>query len=556
MGNYMGNLSIRHKLLALVMVAILGVVVSALFGWLRVSSMHAELLASQVKHSQMLHAVEKALDAQTHFKTQVQEWKNILLRGKDAEAYGKHLKAFNEESEKVIKNLAETQVTVGEMGLAGEINVAEVSKTFGTLTPAYLEALKLYRELVESGGDAAGTVDKAVKGKDREPAKAITDLVQQLEKAGAAAMEAEKAHADEILIETRNRTLLTLVISVAICAGVAMVIVSSITTPVSALEKTMSDIARTNNLTLRADVSNRDEIGQMGQVFNTMVAKLQEVVQHVGQASNEVNRAAHDLTGSANMLNSAVETQASTVSSNAASIEELTVSIATVSDTAAAVSEKSSQSVRNTSEGNSKVVSLVSEIRAIQANVSQIASSVEEFVKSTSAITGMTKEVREIADQTNLLALNAAIEAARAGEQGRGFAVVADEVRKLAEKSGSSAGEIDGVAQAIISQSEQVRKSIDAGLQSIEASARLAVDVEQTLNQARESVEQSGRGVDEIAASVNEQKNASTEIARNMEHIASASEEASQTAQSVSATAEELKRAANDLSDSIAGFTV
>ncbi len=548
----MKNLEIRVKLMALVGIAIFGIVVTAAFGWVRVAGLHEALLASQSRHQAMLGADDAALQALVAFKTQVQEWKNILLRGKNPEAYDKHLKGFNEESEKVGHHLAAAKGHIEKLGLSSEVKVDEVVRTFSTLTPAYLEALASYRGIVEQGGDAAAEVDKAVKGKDREPSKAITEMVAKIEKLSKAAAEEEQRKADELKASARNNLLISVAVTVVICAVFALMVVSSITTPVHALAHTMSEIGRTNNLTLRADVSSSDEVGRMAASFNGMVDKLQALVGHVVHATREVNQASQDLSGSASALAGAVDQQSSTVSSSAASIEELTVSISTVADTASSVSDRATESVHKTAAGNAKVTDLVSEIRAIQTNVSQIASSVEEFVKSTNAITGMTQEVREIADQTNLLALNAAIEAARAGEQGRGFAVVADEVRKLAEKSSSSAGEIDGVAKAIIGQGDQVRRAIDAGLASIAASANLAVEVEATLTHARESAEMVGKGVDEIAWSVKEQKTASTEIAQNMEQISNAADSASRSATTVSDTAGELSRAASELNDAIA----
>jgi methyl-accepting chemotaxis protein len=128
------------------------------------------------------------------------------------------------------------------------------------------------------------------------------------------------------------------------------------------------------------------------------------------------------------------------------------------------VHQRSQESLRRAEEGGRTLESLVAEVGLAEDAVRQMAVSVEEFVQSTSSITSMTQEVREIAEQTNLLALNAAIEAARAGEQGRGFAVVADEVRKLAEKSARSAGEIDAVTSQLSRQSVAVRKAIDEGL--------------------------------------------------------------------------------------------
>jgi methyl-accepting chemotaxis protein len=404
---------------------------------------------------------------------------------------------------------------------------------------------------------------RSVNGANPEDVKAAMPHIQKIEDLAGNVIKTvdqlSKAGTEKILgaIQTLGTALL-IGGSVAALLGIAVawMLSRAIYLPLESLQQMMKKIEATNDLSLRAEIATKCEFGSMAGSFNGMVSRLQSLVQQVAIATRQVTSSASQLADNASSLRATADSQSQSVSANAASIEELTQAIASVADTAADVRRQSAESVTNTAEGNRKVSELVSEIRAIQNNVNQIAAAVEEFVKSTSAITDMTQEVREIADQTNLLALNAAIEAARAGEQGRGFAVVADEVRKLAEKSGSSAGEIDGVAQTIIHQSEQVRTAIAAGLRSIEASAGLAAQVEGTLSHARESVDHAGRGVDEIAASVAEQKSASTVISENMEKISQAASESSNAAGSMSDAAADLNSAANELNHAISGFRV
>ncbi len=318
----------------------------------------------------------------------------------------------------------------------------------------------------------------------------------------------------------------------------------------------MTHIAASGDLTIRAELVYQDEIGRMANAFNTMMGQLQMLISNVLNASQQVNTASERLSGSSRTLAEVSDHQLTAVTGSSAAIQELTVSIASVSETASHLHGRSEENVSRTTESSQKVIRLVDEITCIKYRMEGIAQTVNEFVQSTQAITGMTRDVREIADQTNLLALNAAIEAARAGETGRGFAVVADEVRKLAEKSGKSAGEIDTVTHSIMKQSQAVQEAIVAGEKSIEASTVLAGEVMATLSESRETVEQSMESVAEISSSVSAQKEASTEIARNVERIANMLEENNAAAQNVSCSSHDLRGLAERLILEIANFRI
>jgi len=547
------KLQIKQKLILLVGVALLALIGASIFSLVQAGHLHAQLNEAIASHAEVTRAVDSARAAQVAFKTQVQEWKNILLRGKNPEAFDKHLAGFGKEEEAVRKHLADARAALLGLQLESRLDIGRITATFDKLGPAYREALKQYDR---NAPDPAATVDKLVRGIDREPTQAIDTLIRDMEKLTAELNETEKNDAQAVYSAVKSGLLLFAAGAVAVLSVLAYALIRSITVPLGLLEETMAAIAVSGDLTRRAATGRDDEIGRMAKAFNAMMEQLQKLIGEVRTSSTRVASAATQLSGSSSALAEVSEQQSSAVSGSAAAIEQLTVAIASVSETAGEVQRLARDSVTRTGQGSDKVAQLTGEIGRIQSNMTNISARVAEFIASTQIITGMTQEVRDIADQTNLLALNAAIEAARAGEAGRGFAVVADEVRKLAEKSAKSAGEIDRVTHSIVAQSAAVQAAIETGEQAIAASGTLAGEVESALCSSRDSVENSTMGVNEISNSVGEQRVASTEIAQSMERIANMVEETSVTAVNIREASGELQALSASLMQSVAGFRV
>jgi methyl-accepting chemotaxis protein len=237
-------------------------------------------------------------------------------------------------------------------------------------------------------------------------------------------------------------------------------------------------------------------------------------------------------------------------------VEEVTVSINSVAENTNAVRTLSEKSLQQTERGNRSVDEMVHEIHSIEGAVQQIALTANEFVESARTIANMTQQVKDIADQTNLLALNAAIEAARAGEQGRGFAVVADEVRKLAEKSAQSAVQIDKVTSKLDEKSARVEQAIASGVQSLATTHKHVEQMSVVLNEAGAAVKESNVGVGEIAVSVGEQGVASKEITRNIEQIAKMAEKNHAAIEQTAHDISELERMGVELQNAVARFKV
>lgn len=348
-----------------------------------------------------------------------------------------------------------------------------------------------------------------------------------------------------------------LVLSLPLIIFVVFFIRRFVVRPLAEMNLSLAEIAKgEGDLTRRLNVSGKDEIGQTAATFNEMLGTIAQLVRHVSESASRVTGSAHQLAASAGRVAEGSRQQNMQSVSAASAVERMVANIADVAGSAERVHQRSQESLRRAEEGGRTLESLVAEVGLAEDAVRQMATSVEEFVQSTSSITLMTQEVREIAEQTNLLALNAAIEAARAGEQGRGFAVVADEVRKLAEKSARSAGEIDAVTSRLSKQSVAVRQAINQGLEHLGSSRTAVVSVSSAIEAANASVVDVGHGLDEIAEATERQRTASAAVAESIETIAVMARENSEAVESTARAAHDMEDLATQLHQTVSRFRV
>ncbi|MBN9421987.1 MAG: chemotaxis protein [Candidatus Accumulibacter sp. 66-26] len=294
---------------------------------------------------------------------------------------------------------------------------------------------------------------------------------------------------------------------------------------------------------------------------SSVLAGMKEMQETLRKMIDEIVRGAEQLSGASEQLLHASEDvatrsrqQSESASAMAAAVEEMTVSIDQVAENAREAHTISVHSGNLSSQGTEVIQNAAAEMHNISEAVQSSSAIIEDLGQQSDQITSIVKTIREIADQTNLLALNAAIEAARAGEQGRGFAVVADEVRKLAERTSLSTTEIAGMVGKIQNGTRNAVSSMETGVVQAGKGVELAGQAGASITEIRDGAQRVMEVVNSISDAIREQGAASSEIARNIEQIARMSEESASAVQHTTDAARHLQQLSNSLHASVGRF--
>ncbi len=494
-----------------------------------------------------LDAVHAVMQAQVDFKQQVQEWKDFLLRGHD-EAQAQHY--WRQFQQQVAKVAADCQVMHAAFSAEEDHDFGAQAQSFcrqhALMTAAYAQGRQTF--LQAQGLPSAG--DRAVAGIDRQPTQLLAGLV----KASQARSEQIRHHAvRQIHLAEWAIAVLQLVFFIVATLVFSGWMRQKIALPMQAIAADIEHIAADRDLGRPIAAVGLHEIDSIAAAFNHLLQHLGVSLYRITQIAEALNACSQRMQeADRRMHETAMATQES-LTGSAAAMEELGTSLQTTNAVAQKTVLISQETFQQTEQGLLQLHSLMGVIQEIDDLSRQMAMDVAELDQISGRIESMVSSVQGIADQTNLLALNAAIEAARAGEHGRGFAVVADEVRSLAGKTTESTRHIQAMTSSITSGIGRVLGRHDQIVQAVAKVQQAAASSRQSMDGVRSSHAGIVDEMHKLSQTIQEQTKAGQQLSGEIDRMAG-SDALSQAEALVHGEAVTLLQAADDIRTAVKGY--
>ncbi|MFA0013900.1 methyl-accepting chemotaxis protein [Vibrio lentus] len=344
-------------------------------------------------------------------------------------------------------------------------------------------------------------------------------------------------------------------IQLAVIAFVAMFIIKKALAPLTTLSSAMEALSKGDgDLTQRITVNSKDEIGTLAHHVNAFIAKLQEIVRDIADSSHQLNQQSEVSTNVARQTNEGLSVQLHEISQIATAVHEMSATAEEVASNAQMTADSAIGSTENCEQGKQVIIRNQDSITNLAQQVENASGIIQEVEKNALDINAILATISDIAEQTNLLALNAAIEAARAGEQGRGFAVVADEVRVLSQRTHSSTDEIREMIETLQKNSVSAVESMQRSQDLAQSSVDDANNATTALEEIATSIQQISDMASQISNAASEQRTVTGEVSKNIQLVNDVSDNMSTEADNSRHLSEELRGIAQQLNTQVQLF--
>ena len=501
--------SLRAQILALLSGSLVAMLLIALACFYLLSSgvqSYRQLIEGPLHTSQLID------EANLQFKIQVQEWKNVLLRGKqpaDRDKYWQQFQARQGDVQNILGELSRQPAI--EPALKARIDsLRDAHRALGS---SYQQGLEAYRA---AGADPAAG-DNAVKGVDRATSEQMSELVNELRQRGNQQSTA--------ISNSAERTVL-LGIVVMLISGLLIGLFSlwlvnrHLVQPIQRLIEYVAQLSQ-GRFSARVANDRQDELGRLALAANTLRDFLAETFARLQRSATDLDSASGELNEIAGQMSHGTNEQFSRTDQVATAMNEMSATAQEVARHAADAARAADDADQSAQQGEQVMQSTIDAITQMRGEIANTATVIRRLETDSGRIGKVLEVIRGIAEQTNLLALNAAIEAARAGEAGRGFAVVADEVRSLAQRTAASIIEINQIIQSVQTGAVDAAQAIESGQSRSDESVEQVTRAGAMLERITESVEAIRDMNRQIATAAEEQTSVAEDISRNLTEITS-----------------------------------
>lgn len=470
-------------------------------------------------------------EAAVNFKRQVQEWKNVLIRGHNSDdriKYWDRFKARHQEVQDQTRQLLTRNLPAEDLS-----NLRKFQTSHAGLLSQYEKGYKVF---VDSEFDHKAA-DQAVSGIDREPTAQIEGVAKSLSTRSAAQVPEvrDSAHAT-----ARMSQLIVVIAAILIAAASVFITRRKFSLPLSRLIEGINKLSR-GRFDFELEISGEDELGRVARSIENLRDKLKSSTDELKVSVDVLRNADHDLAEVAEKIQSATQNQhqrSDQVASATVEMSSSTREMAAQAQRAAEASHEADMSTRKAEDEMQQAIGTIQKMKDQIASTTDVIRGLEE---STTKVGTVLDVIGGIAEQTNLLALNAAIEAARAGEQGRGFAVVADEVRTLAQRTQESTQEINQIIVTVQSGVSMAVDAIESGQRQSEAGMQKVSDTGAVLLSVRQAIEKISEINQFMASSVEQQSHVAEDISQKITEIAAISADTAEEAHGVSHSSGRLR---------------